>query len=72
MSFREEREMLEKFGCKNIVIDLLVNNYFITFEYDYREYKIEHILNVYGSSVDYWELKDKSYNTLEELLNSIK
>lgn len=75
MSFREEREMLERFGCKDIVIDLLVNNYFITFVYDNKEYKIEHILNVYGVDADYWELlsfNKGSFNTLEELLNHIK
>lgn len=75
MSFRKEREMLEKFGCKDITFDLLVNNYFITFIYNNKEFKVEHILNVYGADVDFWQLETfgrGGFDSLEELLNHIK
>ena len=74
MSFSEEKEMLERFGCKDIEYTSLVNNYFISFTYNESRFTIEHILNVYGASVDYWELSTpyQTFSTLEELLNHIK
>ncbi len=75
MSSRKEREMLERFGCKEIEYDSLINNYYIKFIYNKKKYIIEHILNVYGAEVDMWELckiPSKTFGTLEELLNYIK
>lgn len=75
MSFREEEDMLERFGCRGIEYDNLVNNYYIKFIYKRKKFIIEHILNAYGEEVDYWELfgrTSKTFGTLEELLNYIK
>lgn len=71
----DERKVLEDFGCKEIKYDSLVNNYYIKFTYNKKEYTIEHILNVYGAEVDMWELcgsARETFSTLEELLNHIK
>lgn len=75
MNFKEEQEMLEKFGCKDIQYDTLINNYYIKFIYNDKKYTIEHILNVYGAETNMWELcvrPSKIFGTLEELLNYIK
>jgi hypothetical protein len=76
MSYRKEREILEAFGCKNIEYDNLINNYYIRFDYKGQRYVIEHILNVYGAEVDFWELchpkPTDSFGTLESLLDCIK
>lgn len=75
MSFREEKDMLEKFGCTDIRYINLVNNYYIEFIYNCKKYAVEHILNVYGAEVDMFELCEppyKKFGTLEELLNYIK
>lgn len=70
----KEREILETFGCKEIEYTNLVNNYFISFTYKEKRFTVEHILNVYGAVVDFWELStlSKTFSTLEELLNYIK
>lgn len=49
----KEQEILEKFGCKEIEYTNLVNNYFISFTYKGKRFTTEHILSVYGASVDY-------------------
>lgn len=72
MTYKKEMEILEAFGCKEIEYTNLVNNYFISFTYNDKRFTAEHILNVYGAEVDYWELKDKSFNTLIDALNYIK
>jgi len=72
MSFREENKLLEAFGCKEAKYDFLVNNYCIKFIYNDKKFIAEHILNIYGEAVDFWELEDKRFDTLEELLNYIK
>ena len=74
MSSNQERKLLEAFGCEEIEYTNLVNNYFISFTYNESRFTIEHILNVYGASVDYWELSTpyQTFSTLEELLNHIK
>ena len=73
----KENELLEAFGCKEIKYDNLVNNYYINFTYKGKKFTLEHILNVYGTEVDVWELysqekRTKSFSTLKEALNYIK
>lgn len=72
MSFTKESKTLTDFGCEDVEYTNLVNNYFISFTYNQKRYTAEHILSVYGASVDFWELSDKAFNTLPELLNYIK
>lgn len=73
----EERKILEDFGCKDIEYTNLVNNYYINFTYKDERFTVEHILNVYGAEVNFWELfsltgPSECFKTLEELLNHIK
>ena len=74
MWISKERQMLIDFGCEDIEYTNLVNNYFISFTYKEKRFTIEHILNVYGAEVDYWELSTphQTFSTLEELLNYIR
>ena len=75
MSYREEKELLEKFGCKNIVYENYSSNYCIIFNYNNKRIVIEHILNIYGESVDVWELYPepvKRFDDLKTLLDYIK
>ena len=75
MSYREERELLEKFGCKNIKYENYSSNYCIIFNYNGKRIVAEHTLNIYGESVDMWELYPepvKRFETLETLLDHIK
>ena len=72
MSYKEELELIKAFGGEEIETTNLVNNYYICFNYKDKRYCAEHILSVYGASVDYWEVSDKAFNTLVDLLNYIK
>lgn len=72
MSYREELELIKAFGGEDVETTNLVNNYYISFTYNNKRYIAEHILSVYGASVDYWEVSDKAFNTLVDLLNYIK
>lgn len=74
MTFNQEKQMLIDFGCKDIEYTSLVNNYFISFTYKEKRFTIEHILNVYGAEVDYWEISTpyQTFKTLKELLEYIK
>lgn len=74
MTFNQEKQMLIDIGCEDIEYTSLVNNYYFSFTYKDRRYTIEHILNVYGAEVDFWEISTPSqtFGTLEELLNYIK
>ena len=72
MNYQEELELIKAFGCEDIEYTSLVNNYFISFTYNQKRHTAEHILSVYGSNVDFWELSDKAFSTLPELLDYIK
>ena len=72
---KDERQILTEFGATDIQYEPLINNYFINFIYNNKKYTIEHILNVYGVSTDFWELcikPTKTFNKLEELLEWLK
>jgi hypothetical protein len=69
---REEIKKLIDFGASKIEYHQLVNNYHIKFIYNNKRYVIAHILNVYGESVDYWELDDKVFENLDDLLENLK
>lgn len=74
-----EEKLLEKSGATEIEYDTLINNYFIRFTLNGKRYTTEHILNVYGASVDFWYLitkedgksKYKEFNTLEAIIEFI-
>lgn len=71
----EERKTLEEFGASDITYDTLINNYYISFTYNNEKYTIEHILNVYGVSCDFWELcikPRKPFKSLEDILQWLK
>ena len=73
--FKDEEKTLKEFGCANIEYEMLVNNYFVSFDYNNKQYTIKHVLNVYGEECDLWDLCQppyKTFGTLQELLNSIK
>lgn len=75
MSYREEKQLLENFGCENIKYENYSSNYCIIFNYNNKRIVAEHTLNVYGESVDMWELypePTKRFDDLETLLNYIK
>jgi hypothetical protein len=79
MWYEKEEQLLKEFGCEGIEYSSLVNNYFYKFTYKGKKFTIEHMLNVYGAEVDFWELckeEDnkiyKTFNTLKELLDYIK
>ena len=72
MSYKEELKLIKAFGGEEIETTNLVNNYYICFNYKDKRYCTEHILSVYGASVDYWEASDKAFSTLVDLLNYIK
>lgn len=69
---------LEESGCENINDYSLINNYGFTFKKKGNRYDLRHWLNVYGASVDFWEIHaldtKESFEgkTLEEALEEIK
>lgn len=76
----DERLLLEELGATNIESETLVNNYRYTFEYKDNKFTLAHILNVYGESVDFWELyikndgktTIKTFRTQEQAIEFLK
>lgn len=73
----EAREVLANAGCTNIEHYSLVNNDGYTFEYANTKYDARHVRNVYGASVNFWEIsftsgervKEDILKNIEETLN---
>lgn len=68
----KELKMLVDFGANKIKFDSLANNYYIDFVYNSKKYTVGHILSVYGEPVDYWEFNDKTFESLEDILECLK
>ena len=71
------KNTLENLGVTNISIEVLANNYIYKFDFNNKRYTLAHILNIYGESVDFWELYTpsntvKEFNTLEQAINFLK
>lgn len=71
-----EQDALEYVGATDVEKYSLVNNYGYKFYKRGKKYDLQHWLNVYGSSVDYWEIygaeTSADFDTLDEAIEYIK
>lgn len=75
----EKSLICSKLGNVEIKTTYLVNNYYYDFVYGEFDFNLRHVLNVYGSSCNFWDLTidtcDKSFclsfNNLNEVLDFI-
>ena len=68
----KEQQRLEAAGCENIKVFNLINNYGYKFKKAAKKHCLEHVLNVYGAAVDWWELDGKVFDTLDQALAYIQ
>ena len=64
--YRKEKEIILESGLEIVREYSLVNNYGYIIKLNNQEYDLRHWLNVYGASVNYWDVSSKSRASEED------